>query len=182
MNITVVVDYQYDFLDSMHGGALAVPGGWEIEESIKRYAEKADFVIGTRDWHPFDHNSFSGDDSWPPHCVKGSSGAVIVSSVDCLLDAIVSKGEGDSDGYSAWENWMFSSFFLNQVDPRRDKIVVCGLATDYCVKETAMDIVKYSKCEFVTVPSSATRGVDEKTTVDAIHEMEAANVIYDRFA
>jgi nicotinamidase/pyrazinamidase len=182
MNICVVVDYQYDFLDSMHGGALPVPGGWEIEDRILYYTNKADFVIGTRDWHPWNHSSFQKQGGpHPGHCVKGSSGAVIVSSVDRQLDVVISKGQDvNSDGYSAAENPAFMPILRTLAEPHHSNIWVVGLATDYCIPATAIPIAR--EFERVFVPSYATKGVDERGTIQAIHRMEAANVIYDRFA
>lgn len=182
MNITVVVDYQYDFLKSMFGGALPVPGGWEIEDRIVHYSGMADFTIGTRDWHPYNHSSFTKQGGpHPDHCVQGTAGSAITRKVNCVLDVIISKGqEVDGDGYSASENPAFIPMLLNMADTKRDKIWVVGLATDYCVPATAIPIAEHF--EKVIVPASATRGVDERGTIQAIHRMEAANVIYDRFA
>ena len=154
----IVVDYQNDFTPP--DGALAVPGGDEVAGRINELAadERFDVVIATRDWHPADHASFREQGGpWPPHCVQGTEGAELDDALDrSLIDAVVDKGQSpESDGYSAFENPEFGALL------REHEVValtVVGLATDYCVLNTARDALK--EAFTVTVDSSATRPVD----------------------
>ena len=154
----IVIDYQSDFTPP--AGALAVPGGETIAGRINELAadERFDIVVATRDWHPPDHGSFREQGGpWPPHCVQGTEGAELDPALDrSLIDAVIDKGQRpDQDGYSAFENPEFGVLL------REHGIValtVVGLATDYCVLNTARDALKETFT--VTVDSSATRAVD----------------------
>jgi nicotinamidase/pyrazinamidase len=154
----IIVDFQTDF--AAPDGALPVPGGDQIAGRINELAgeERFGVVIATRDWHPADHGSFvTRGGPWPVHCVQHTPGAELHPALDLqLLDAIVDKGQAvDADGYSA-----FSAPELGMLlrEYEVTDLTVVGLATDYCVLQTALDAVKE---EFrVTVDSSAVRAVD----------------------
>jgi nicotinamidase/pyrazinamidase len=132
----LIIDFQNDFTP---GGALAVRGGDEIAEPILRLAPNYDLVAATRDWHPPDHASFEPEGGpWPPHCVQGTPGAELHPSIDELeIDFVVDVGrERDDQGYSGFEK----SDLAEQLRERgADRLAVCGLATDYCVRATAID-------------------------------------------
>jgi nicotinamidase/pyrazinamidase len=129
----IIVDFQNDFTP---GGALAVAGGDEIGGRVEELARSGDFdlVVATRDWHPPDHGSFAEQGGpWPPHCVQGTDGAELrFTNYDVLIDKGVGVGD---EGYSAFEK-----SDLEQVLRERgiDRLTVVGLATDYCVKNTAI--------------------------------------------
>src|SRR4051794_33226959 len=134
----LIVDFQNDFTP---GGALAVPHGDEIAGRINALAASGDFdlVVATRDWHPPDHASFTEQGgTWPVHCVAGTPGAQLHPALDAAaVDVIVDKGEArDTDGYSG-----FAATDLDALLRERDidEVVVVGLATDYCVLNTALD-------------------------------------------
>jgi nicotinamidase/pyrazinamidase len=153
----VIVDFQNDFTP---GGALAVPRGDEIADRINALAASGDFelVVATRDWHPADHNSFAEQGGpWPVHCVAGTQGAQLHPDLDRTnIDVTVDKGQAvDTDGYSGFE-----STDLEKLLRERDitQVTVVGLATDYCVKNTALDALRAGFQ--VTVDSSAARGVE----------------------
>jgi nicotinamidase/pyrazinamidase len=132
----LIIDFQNDFTP---GGALAVEGGDEIGEPIQRLAPQFDVVAATRDWHPPDHASFETEGGpWPVHCVQGTDGAELHPAMqDVDVDFIVDVGrERDDEGYSGFEK----SDLAEQLRERGvDRVAVCGLATDYCVRASAID-------------------------------------------
>jgi nicotinamidase/pyrazinamidase len=153
----LVIDFQNDFTP---GGALAVPQGDEIADRINALAadDRFELVLATRDWHPPDHGSFADKGGpWPPHCVQGTEGAELHPALDrAKVDVIVDKGQDPgTEGYSGFEGTD-----LEQLLRERgiDTVTVVGLATDYCVKNTALDAVRAGF--EVTVDSSAVRGVN----------------------
>lgn len=169
----VIVDYQNDFNP---GGALAVPGGDEIAPRINELAASGeyDLVVATRDWHPPDHGSFAERGGpWPVHCVAGTPGAELSDTLDSAhVDAIVDKGtDPGTEGYSGFEGTNLAELLR---DRGIDRVTVVGLATDYCVKNTALDALRQGFG--VTVDSTAVRGVDvhEDDSRRALEELRAA--------
>jgi nicotinamidase/pyrazinamidase len=153
----VIVDFQNDFCP---GGALAVPDGDAIAGRVNELAGSGDYdlVVATRDWHPPDHGSFAQQGGpWPVHCVAGTPGAELSHALDPTpIDAVVDKGQdADAEGYSGFEGTQLAEL-LRARDI--DAVTVVGLATDYCVKNTALDALREGFS--VTVDNTATRGVD----------------------
>lgn len=183
----IVVDVQNDFCE---GGSLAVAGGAEVAFRIGQLlhhwsghdpkAPDYDVVVATRDHHvdPGDHFSDTPDfnHSWPPHCVVGTDGESFHPNLDPQpFDAVFLKGE-HAAAYSGFEglsedgvplaDWL-RAFDISHVD-------VCGLATDYCVRATALDAVQNG---FETqVLSYLCAGVAPASTDAAIAEMERAGI------
>src|SRR5579875_719661 len=154
----IIVDFQQDFTPPL--GALAVPRGDEIAPRLNELARDPRYaaVIATRDWHPRDHASFSDQGGpWPAHCVQGTEGAELHPALQAdLVDAIIDKGQArDTDGYSAFESPEFTQLLREQ---GVTAVTVVGLATDYCVLNTARDALREGL--LVTVDTSATRAVD----------------------
>ena len=169
----LLIDVQNDFLP---GGALAVPDGDQILGRVGELVRSRDFdlVVATRDWHPADHNSFREQGGpWPPHCVQGTAGAEIHESIPReSIDAVVDAGyEPDLEGYSGFE-----STDLEQIlrEHEIDRLTVVGLATDYCVKETALDAVR--KGFEVVIDPDGIRGIDASPgdSERALQELETA--------
>jgi nicotinamidase/pyrazinamidase len=169
----IIVDFQNDFTP---GGALAVPEGDSIAPRLNELAASGDYdlVVATRDWHPTDHNSFAEQGGpWPVHCVAGTQGAQLHPDLDrSRIDVIVDKGQAvDTDGYSGFEGTD-----LEQLLRERGitQVTVVGLATDYCVKNTALDALGAGFA--VTVDSTAARGVEvqEGDSERALAEVRAA--------
>jgi nicotinamidase/pyrazinamidase len=146
----VVVDVQNDFADP--AGSLAVDGGLAIlpavNDAIADAVAAGAVVVATQDWHPETTPHFVTDGGvWPVHCVGGTWGAELHPDVRIPADAIrVRKGTGGEDGYSAFSvrdpvTGETESTELEGALRRRgiERVVACGLATDYCVKETALD-------------------------------------------
>jgi nicotinamidase/pyrazinamidase len=165
----VIVDFQNDFCP---GGALAVPDGDAIAGRINELAGSGDFdlVVATRDWHPADHGSFAEQGGpWPAHCVAGTPGAELHRALDPTpIDAVVDKGQDPgTDGYSGFEATDLAALLRSR---DVDHVTVVGLATDYCVKNTALDALRQGFA--VTVDSTAVRGVDVEPD-DSTRALEA---------
>ena len=147
----VVVDVQNDFADP--AGSLAVPGGDRlvpaINAEVQRAATAGSVIVYTQDWHPESTPHFAKDGGiWPVHCVGGTWGAEFHPDLQVVGRAI-RKGQEGEDGYSGFrmrdpgtgeEIPTDLEGFLREAGVSR--VVVCGLATDYCVKETAIDAVR----------------------------------------
>lgn len=150
----LIVDMQNDFLP---GGSLGVPGGDAVLAPVNRLADlfkrRGLPVYASRDWHPANHCSFAARGGpWPPHCVAGTSGAAFSEELQLPADAIVvSKAEtADVDAYSAFNTTGLADR-LRARGVRR--VVVCGLATDYCVLNTALD-ARANGFEVLIVPEA----------------------------
>jgi nicotinamidase/pyrazinamidase len=170
-NALLIIDFQNDFCP---GGALAVEEGDQIAEPIKRLAGEFDHVFATRDWHPPDHSSFETEGGpWPVHCVQGTPGAELHPSMDGVeVEEIVDVGrEREDQGYSGFEK---SDLAQLMRDRDVEQVAVCGLATDYCVRASAIDAAKEGFD--TTVVTDAIRAVDvEPGDADrAIEEMKEA--------
>jgi nicotinamidase/pyrazinamidase len=153
----LIIDFQNDFTP---GGALGVPEGDTIAAKINALAASGDYdlVVATRDWHPTDHNSFAAQGGpWPVHCVAGTQGAQLHPDLDRTnIDVTVDKGQAvDTDGYSGFEDTELEAILRER---GITQVTVVGLATDYCVKNTALDALRAGFQ--VTVDSTAARGVE----------------------
>jgi nicotinamidase/pyrazinamidase len=162
--VLLIVDVQNDFCP---GGALGVSGGDVIIPLINRYIDllrgKGAVVIASRDWHPpltRHFKEFGG--IWPAHCVQESSGAMFHVGLRLPPDCMVfSKGvDPERDDYSALsarnpEGSQLSGYLRKE---GLHHLYICGLATDYCVRQTALDGLR--KGFTVTVLTDAIRGVD----------------------
>jgi nicotinamidase/pyrazinamidase len=158
MNTLLVVDIQNDFLP---GGTLAVPDGDRVIPIINRLMDRFDLVLATQDWHPPDHGSFAANHPghqpgdvidlngipqilWPIHCVQHSAGAAFSAQLRTDRFAkIFQKGiDPEIDSYSSFfDNAKRRATglgdYLHQLDVR--ELFICGLATDYCVRFSALD-------------------------------------------
>jgi nicotinamidase/pyrazinamidase len=144
----VVVDVQNDFADP--GGSLYVQGGEQVVPVVNREIERARqagaTVVYTQDWHPESTPHFEKDGGiWPVHCVQGTWGAEFHPELQ-VEGEVVRKGSGGEDGYSGFTvrdpaSGEEEPTRLEQLlrDQGARRVVVVGLATDYCVKETAID-------------------------------------------
>ena len=176
----ILVDVQKDFCP---GGTLAVPEGDKtvpvLNREIERFAAAGRPIVASRDWHPAETTHFkSGGGPWPPHCVAGQPGAAFHPELRLPADAVVvSKGTGPTeDAYSAFQARDDQGRALDAVlkDRGARRLVVGGLATDYCVKATVLDALKSGYD--VTLLREAVRGVDVKAgdSDRALEEMRAA--------
>ncbi len=153
----LIIDFQNDFTP---GGALAVSEGDRISDRVNELAAdpRFDLVVATRDWHPADHGSFEPPGGpWPVHCVQGTEGAELHPALErAAIDVIVDKGtDAGTEGYSGFEGTNLGELLRER---GIDRVTVVGLATDYCVKNTALDALRQGLD--VTVDSAGVRGVD----------------------
>ena len=195
MKALLLIDIQNDFLA---GGALAVPHGDEVVPIANRLIPEYSLVVATQDWHPADHQSFAsqhpgrsigefvdldGADQilWPDHCVQGSPGAEFASTIDTTrIHHIIQKGtDRDIDSYSGFfDNARRKATGLAEYlrGEHIEEVHLMGLATDYCVKFTALDAVDLG---FRTVLlEEGVRGVDLNAgdSQRAIEQMQTAGV------
>jgi nicotinamidase/pyrazinamidase len=181
MRALIVVDVQNDFCE---GGSLAVTGGSAVAAAISAYLAAGGggyaHVVASRDHHidPGDHFSDNPDfaRSWPPHCVAGTAGAEFHPDFDTSqVEVVFSKG-AHAAAYSGFEGTDAAGAPLGTWLREHDvgEVDVVGIATDYCVRATALDAAQQG---FTTrVLLGLTEGVDPVTTAEALDEMRAAGV------
>jgi nicotinamidase/pyrazinamidase len=183
----VVVDLQNDFADP--AGSLAVAGGESIigavNGEVRRMVAAGALVVATQDWHPPRTPHFVTDGGpWPVHCVGGSWGAELHPAFRLPEDAPrVRKGSNGEDGYSAFtmrDPISGEERPTELADLLRDagvtRVRVCGLATDYCVRATALDAVRLGFEATLLVDAIAAVDLAPGDGERAIEEMAAAGV------
>lgn len=194
MEALLIADVQNDFCP---GGALAVPDGDAIVPVVNTLSEAFDHVLMTQDWHPPGHQSFASSHSghdpydvieveygeqilWPDHCVQGTEGADFHPDLNLTpVELLIRKGfRPHIDSYSAfYENDRETPTGLTGYCRERgiDTLYVCGLATDFCVKWTALDGRKEGFEVYVI--EDAARGIDQDGSLaQAWDEMNEAGV------
>jgi nicotinamidase/pyrazinamidase len=196
MKALLLIDIQNDFLP---GGALAVPAGDEVVPVANRLMAEYELVVATQDWHPADHLSFASQHAgkcagdviqldgidqilWPDHCVQNTPGADFAATLDRgHIQHVIQKGtDRRVDSYSGFfDNARRKATGLEGLLKSQgvDAVYVMGLATDYCVKVTAIDAIELG---FQTVLIMAgVRGVELRPgdCQRAIEQMRAAGVV-----
>lgn len=197
----IIVDVQNDFCE---GGSLAVEGGADLASEISELLETAtdlDFVVATQDWHVDPGTHFSDTPnyvhSWPAHCVAGTKGAALHRNLDTEdIDAYFRKGKFDA-GYSGFDGLLAPEDEVavgereaheaggeDAADPVSlddwlrendvDEVVIVGIATDFCVKATALDAINAGYD--TTVLRDYVLGVHADTSEEALEELEDAGV------
>lgn len=184
----VVVDVQNDFADP--AGSLFVRGAEGVVEAVNREVGRAAaagaVVVYTQDWHPESTPHFEKDGGvWPVHCVGDTWGARLHPALRVVEGGeVVRKGTGGEDGYSAFSvrdprSGEVSATGLDAILERRgaERIVIVGLATDYCVKETALDALRQGFD--TTVLTHGVRAVDLQPGDGsrALEELQAAGAV-----
>ena len=195
----ILVDIQNDFVP---GGALAVPDGHSVvpvaNTWIARFRSNGDLVVATQDWHPRDHVSFITQNPgrsvgesvevdgrpqviWPEHCVQETHGAAFVEGLDCAgIQAVVRKGtDSRIDGYSGF----FDNHHRKQTELAGrlreagvSGVYILGLATDYCVKFTALDSRKLGFETWLIPEGTRAINIQAGDEQRAITEMVGAGV------
>jgi len=193
----IVVDVQGDFTQ-WKKGSLAVPGTDKaFVEKVRKATStlaKAGFTLyATQDWHPSDHVSFFTNHQgkkafdviklgakeqvlWPPHCVQGTQGARVLVDNNLFL-AIVKKGQDKNfDSYSGFQDDGGAKTEMERILKAKgiERLIIYGIATDYCVKATALDAA--SAGFKVTVVEELCRGVAPETSAKALEEMRAKGI------
>ncbi|MCK5707833.1 MAG: bifunctional nicotinamidase/pyrazinamidase [Candidatus Aureabacteria bacterium] len=159
MKALIIVDLQNDFCP---GGALPVKEGNEIVKTINDLMNDFDLVVATQDWHPKDHLSFASNHGknvgeiiqldglsqilWPDHCVQNTTGAEFVQNlqIDKICKVFQKGTDKNIDSYSGFfDNRHFNTTGLDSYlkEKNVDELFITGLATDYCVKFTALDAI-----------------------------------------
>ncbi|MGM0410707.1 MAG: nicotinamidase [Bacillota bacterium] len=169
MRALLVVDVQNDFCP---GGALAVPDGDRVVPVINELMDKFELVLASKDWHPEDSVHF---EKWPEHCKKETKGAEFHPELKVdKIDRVFLKGTKDKDdGYSAFEatNLDLTNYLKKE---EVTELYITGLATEYCVKESALSAVE--KGFEVYVIEEAVAGIDEDDVAAALGEMKEAGI------
>ena len=194
----IVVDVQADFTE-LKSGSLAVPGTDAqyidtVEKATQAYRGQGLRIYFTQDWHPADHVSFYTNNAgtqplqvievegrpqvmWPPHCVRNTAGAEILISVGDQSQ-IVRKGMNPKyDSYSGFADDGGRKTEMDKLLIRDgiENLIIYGLATDYCVKATAIDAADAGYK--VSVIEGLSKGVAPDTTVKALEEMKAKGIV-----
>jgi nicotinamidase/pyrazinamidase len=170
----LIVDVQNDFCP---GGALGVADGDQVIAPLNRLAHeflnRGDVVVKSRDWHPATTKHFAAyGGTWPVHCVQETAGAEFHHAlIDDPRIIIISKGTGDEDSYSTFDGTDLAERLRAQ---GVEEVWLGGLATDYCVKNSALDAL--SEGFRVKVIEDAIRAVNLKPGDDAraMEEMRSA--------
>ena len=195
MKALILVDLQNDFVP---GGALPVPEGNAVIPLANKLQEYFDLVVATQDWHPLTHGSFAvnhpgekpGDIIelngikqilWPAHCVQNTFGAAFVNELDTSKICRIFK-KGENPGIDS-----YSGFFDN--DHREDtglgdflrekkvtEVYILGLATDYCIKFTAMDAKRLGFSTFLIEDACCGVDLNPGDVKQAINEMKQAGI------
>lgn len=194
MKALILVDIQKDFLP---GGTLAVPGGHEIIPLANQLMKHFNLVIATQDWHPKEHKSFADNHEhhrigdvidlegchqvlWPVHCVQETDGAEFADELHRGFHQVFYKGtETHIDSYSGFfDNGRRKATGLGEFLKEKavTEVYVMGLATDYCVKATALDAIHLGFKTYLI--EDACRGVNlQPNDIDqAINEMKKGGV------
>ena len=194
----LVVDVQADFTE-LKSGALAVPGtGMDYIDDVRkatwRFQEEGLRIYFTLDWHPADHISFYTNNPgtepfqeveieegrtqvmWPPHCVQNTPGADILIDIEGPAERVRTGANPKFDSYSGFVDDGGNPTGLDRL-LRRDgikELIIYGLATDYCVKHTALNAVALGYRVELLV--DLCRGISSETTDSALKELEARGV------
>lgn len=188
MKALLIVDVQNDFLP---GGSLGIEGADLSVAVINCLQKEFDLVVATKDWHPQDHISFASTHGkkvgesiyvegilqklWPVHCVQGTSGADFPATLETSrIQKVLYKGsEREIDSYSAFfDNARLKETALRQYleEHQVNEIYIVGLATDFCVKYSALDAIELGFA--VTVVEDGCRGIEKGRK--ALEEMKRA--------
>jgi nicotinamidase/pyrazinamidase len=174
----IIVDLQNDFLP---GGSLAVPQGDEVVPAMNAYIKAARNnklpVFATRDWHPPHHSSFQEKSGpWPPHCIAETEGAKFADDLELPPEAIIiSKAEEmETDAYSGFEGTDLDAQ-LKSLGVKR--LLIGGLATDYCVLNTVRDAIKLGYTVLFLDDASRAVNVKPDDGEKAVNEMTDSGAI-----
>lgn len=183
----IVVDVQNDFVHRdgtlfVEGGPAAIP---EVNAEIDAAVAAGALVVYTQDWHPPDTPHFAErGGTWPPHCVRDTWGAELHDDLRVVEGApVVKKGTGYEDGYSGFTVRDLASDApvpteLDDILRGRDvgRVTVVGVATDVCVKATALDAVELGYPTRVVAPATAAVNLQPDDGDDALAELAEAGV------
>jgi nicotinamidase/pyrazinamidase len=171
MKALVIVDVQNDFCP---GGALAAPYGDKVVPCINQIIDKFPVVVASKDWHPADTSHFG---KWPVHCVENTKGAELHEGLNSgkIQDILLKGTSGRDDGYSAFEatNIDFAGYLKKK---GVTQLYVTGLATEYCVKATALDSLSKGFETFLVTDCVEGVRANEGDVEAALEEMKQKGV------
>jgi nicotinamidase/pyrazinamidase len=195
MKALILVDIQNDFCP---GGALAVADGDAVVPIANRLMDAVDVVLATQDWHPADHGSFASNHPgrklfdladlgglpqvmWPDHCVQWTGGAQFHPGLDTKrITRVFPKGtDAPIDSYSGFfDNGKRKATGLGDWLKAKGvtEVLICGLATDYCVKATAIDAAGLGFTTRLMLDGCRGVGMQANHIPDALAAMQAAGV------
>ena len=192
----ILVDIQNDFLS---GGALAVPDGEQVVPTVNKLIDYFDDIYATKDWHPIDHGSFAKNHPdknigdfidlngihqilWPEHCVQNTYGSELSKELNIhSISKVFTKGmDRTVDSYSAfYDNARKNSTGLGEYLKKVsiDTVYLTGLATDYCVKYSALDAVNLGFSTYLIEDCCRGINLTPGDIQNALDEMKEAGVI-----
>ena len=186
----VVVDLQNDFADPT--GGLSVAGGdaivSRVNDEIRAATDAGALVVATQDWHPESTPHFAKDGGvWPVHCVAGTWGAELAPGLALPADApVIRKGANGEDGYSGFtmRDPLSEAELPTPLEPLLrergvERLVVCGLATDYCVRATALDGVRLGFIVVLVADAVAAVDLEPGDGQRALEEMRRSGFIIE---
>ena len=170
----LIVDAQYDFLE---GGSLAVNGSTEKMNKLVEHISNSEYdvIVFTADWHPTNHKSFvTNGGIWPQHCVEHTHGAAIyqplfdIAHEKCDNVEVLEKGNvSTKEEYSVMDNYLSSKLLIRIVSVFDVKqIDVCGIAGDFCVKESINGLVKFHLKDNICVLKDFCPSIDDGTILN----------------
>ena len=183
----IVVDVQNDFADPK--GSLFVQGGPDVADLSSAAAREASaagaFVVYTQDWHPEHTPHFAKDGGiWPDHCIAGTWGADFYPTLE-VLGPTIRKGSNGEDGYSGFtmRDPTSGEQLATELDGMLrergiERVVVCGLATDYCVNATAIDARRLGYATEVLDDAIAAVNLQPDDGAKAIEAMDDAGCTF----
>jgi nicotinamidase/pyrazinamidase len=198
MKALIIVDMQNDFCP---GGALAVEYGDTIVQGINRIALRFNMVATTQDWHPQNHGSFASNHKgakpydigmlsgrsqvlWPHHCVQNTTGAALHPNLQISGQNFVKGTNPAVDSYSGFFDDDGTSTGLHEylMSMQVTQVYICGLATDYCVKFTALDALKQGYTTIVLEDLCKGVNIDPADSEKAFEELRTAGAFTERSA
>ena len=198
MKALIIVDMQNDFCP---GGALAVESGDSIVQGINRIAPKFDVVATTQDWHPPDHGSFASNHKgakpydvgmlsgrsqvlWPDHCVQNTKGAEFHPDLRIHGQNVVKGTNHAADSYSGFFDDDGTSTGLHEYlrSLKVTQVYICGLASDYCVKFTALDALKLGYTTVVLEDLCKGVDIEPLDSQKAFEELRSAGASFEKAA
>lgn len=186
--ILFLIDCQYDFLD---GGKLGVEGSTSKMDALTKYIRESNgkysMILASADWHPFTHCSFKSNGGiWPPHCIQHSSGAAIYQPIlDAINDIgaelhVFTKGTNeDREEYSVMKNPESNKAIHAIIEHQKDvEIEICGIAGDYCVKDSVADFHREFPDVKLSVLLPFSPSIDDGSTLlDFLKKNDSINAI-----
>lgn len=197
MKALLIIDVQNDFCE---GGNLAVKDSLQIipviNKLIKKFETNNDFVIATKDWHPANHKSFASVSNtnvgelgtlnglpqvwWPDHCIENTKGSEFHNKLLPIKNIVYKGNDPEVDSYSGFfDNNKVHETELNKIlkEKNIDTLYILGLATDYCVKFTALDALSLGYKVYLVADGCKGVNINPDDSEKAVQEMKNAGAV-----